>query len=160
MNHLTRRNFLQVGGAVLGASAMGFPHFVSAKQDYFTGDYPIPTAPVDDFVSVIRNIIPDNNVEYWQINWQFAEDPYFESVVNADSVKYKADGEKLVSIRLEKVPAGKKLYFRMRCENCYADDWIEGLDKYAATQFIVFPGSDMSAEGLDAEVSPTLAAVY
>lgn len=160
MNHLTRRNFLQAGGAVLGISAMGFPHFVSAKHDYLTGDYPIPTAPIDDFVSVLRNIIPDSDAAYWQVNWQFAEDPYFESVVNADSVKYKADGEKLISIRLEKVPAGKKLYFKIECENCYADELIGGMDKYTATQFVVFPGSEMSAEGLDVKTSPTLAAVY
>lgn len=160
MNNLTRRSFLNGGAALLGGATLGVSLPAFSNRMLATEDYEIPGAPADNFVAVVRNIIPDRHSQRWQIKWQFAEDPYFEKVVNSDSVKYASEEDKLVQIRLENVPPNKKLYFKLECENCTASEWLGASELGKTTQFVVFPTTSLSASAEGEQRSPVVEVVY
>ncbi len=122
MTQMTRRSFILTGTAasVAGATGLSFP--VAALPEL--KKYPIPTAPIPSFLEVATQLYPTANEGSMEVSWEFATDPYFQNIVNKDSVSIPLSAnnleDKLLKLTILDVPKGAEVYYRINCNNCDA----------------------------------------
>jgi phosphodiesterase/alkaline phosphatase D-like protein len=122
MYQISRRKFLMSSAATSAVAVLSSPLAVAnmslPQVDY---NYPIPKAPVSNEVSFSVEVIGDNYTNQWAVKWEFATDPYFENIINSDSILFvdKVESQQL-KVTLLDVPPGYKLYYRLITDGCQA----------------------------------------
>ncbi len=145
MLSLTRRKFLLASGATAATSLMT----IQAQANYFTDVGTVsseslpnlavaPKAPPAKSVTISAKVVP--NSKRAKFRWEFAQDEFFESIVQSDTAIYLTNEAFNVNITLHQVPSGSTLYYRFIYDGCE-----------------VYVNGELTGEEVNYEVFPTTA---
>lgn len=159
MQDISRRQFMVSTAAIGATTTIGMSSGSVFAAPLSFDKYPIPKSQANTFIEFTSVVTPDSDLTTWSFGWEIAEDPYFENVVQKDSVKYidYTDSDDVqMTVRLEHVPPGKKLYYRTICDNCYAQEQVLEQSHLESRLFTVFPTQEISKAVADSTISPVV----